>query len=191
MSRARPGWHDAHRAARLARLRRGTWLALTLAAVGVWAIALRPTTLGGPATYVVVRGDSMLPGFHSGDLVLLLAEPGYGVGDVVGYAVPAGEVGAGHVVLHRLVGGDGASGFAVQGDNNPAPDPWLPRSTDVRGRLWLLLPGFGTAITILHQPAVLAAFAVSLLVVVALSRWQQPVPVRRVATGLAARLVAE
>jgi signal peptidase len=188
VSRVRPGWHDAHRAARLDRLRRGTWLALTLAAVGAWAFALRPTSLGGPATYVVVRGDSMLPGFHSGDLVLLLSQPSYRVGDVVGYGVPRGEVGAGHVVLHRLVGGDGTSGFAVQGDNNPAPDPWLPRAGDVRGRLWLLLPGFGTAISILHQPAVLAALAVSLLVVVALSRWQRPATLRRkLAPGLAAR----
>lgn len=187
--RARPGWHSSYPAARLDRLRRGTWLALTIVAAGSWALAFRPTSLGGPATYMVVRGDSMLPGFHSGDLVVLLSSPRYGVDDVVGYVVPADEVGAGHVVLHRLVGGDGQDGFTVQGDNNPAPDPWLPRATDVAGRAWLLLPGFGTAIAFVHQPAVLGALAVSLLVVGVLSGTQRaPKPIRRRAVpGLASR----
>jgi signal peptidase len=135
-----------------------------------WAVTLRPASLGGPATYVVVRGDSMLPGFHSGDLAILQAARGYERGDAIGYRVPAGEVGAGQVVVHRIVGGDGQAGYVMEGDNNPAPDPWLPREDDVAGKVWLLLPGVGRAIVIAHQPAVAGALAVSLLVMVVLAR---------------------
>jgi signal peptidase len=143
-----------------------------------WAVTLRPASLGGPATYVVVRGDSMLPGFHSGDLAILQAGRDYERGDAIGYRVPAGEVGAGQVVVHRIVGGDGQAGYVMEGDNNPAPDPWLPREGDVAGKVWLLLPGVGRAIVIAHQPAVAGALAVSLLVMVVLAR--RP-PARRAA----------
>jgi signal peptidase I len=151
-----------------------------------WAVTLRPASLGGPATYVVVRGDSMLPGFHSGDLAILQAGRDYEQGDAIGYRVPAGEVGAGQVVVHRIVGGDGQAGYVMEGDNNPAPDPWLPREGDVAGKVWLLLPGVGRAIVIAHQPAVAGALAVSLLVMVVRARRPparrapHPEPVRNV-----------
>jgi signal peptidase I len=135
-----------------------------------WALTLRPASLGGPATYVVVRGDSMLPGFHSGDLAILQTAGAYGQGDVIGYRVPKGDIGEGQVVLHRIVAGDGLAGYVMEGDNNPAPDPWLPRAGDVAGVIWLLLPGLGRAIVIAHQPAVAGAFAVSILVMVVLAR---------------------
>jgi signal peptidase I len=156
-------------------------VATALAFATAWALTLRPTSLGGPATYVVVRGDSMLPDFHSGDLVVLHTTSAYGPGDVVGYRVPDGEVGAGHVVVHRIVGGDGDLGYTVEGDNNPAPDPWVPRSGDIAGRVWLLVPGLGRLIVLAHQPAVAGALAVSLLVMLLLARRPAlPVPpVRR------------
>ena len=153
-----------------ARFRRGIQLVLATAAIGIWAITLRPASLGGPATYVVVRGDSMLPDFHSGDLVILRAADAYGAGDVVGYRVPASEVGAGHLVVHRIAAGDGQAGFTVVGDNNPAPDPWQPRPGDVAGRAWLVVPGVGRVIFFLHQPAAAGALAVSVLVMLALAR---------------------
>jgi len=156
------------------------------AAIGLaaaWALTLRPPSLGGPATYIVVRGDSMLPDYHSGDLVVLHAASAYGAGDVVGYRVPDGEIGAGHVVLHRIVAGDGAEGFTMEGDNNPAPDPWLPHDGDVAGKLWLLVPGVGRVIELAHQPAIAGALAVSLLVMFAVaggaSRPAGPGPRRR------------
>ena len=162
-------------------MRRAVELATFVVFVGAWALFLRPTSLGGPATYIVIRGDSMLPGYHSGDLVILQAAGSYAAGDAIGYRVPEGEVGAGHVVVHRIVGGDGSEGFTVVGDNNPAPDPWLPRTSDVAGKVWLLLPGFGRVVATLHQPAVAGALAVSLLVMIALARRppKVPQPVRR------------
>ncbi len=161
------------------RARRAIELASGLAFVVAWVLLLRPTSLGGPATYVVIRGDSMLPAYHSGDLVVLQATEAYGPGDAIGYRVPAGEVGAGQVVVHRIVSGDGGDGYTMEGDNNPAPDPWYPTGADVAGRVWLLLPGLGRLIVIAHQPAVAGAFAVSILVMAVLARR----PVRRPAAA--------
>jgi len=152
------------------RVRRAIELGFGVAFVVAWVLLLRPTSLGGPATYVVIRGDSMLPGYHSGDLVVLRATEAYGPGDAIGYRVPAGEVGAGQIVVHRIISGDGRLGFTMEGDNNPAPDPWYPTGGDVAGRVWLLLPGLGRLIVIAHQPAVAGALAVSILVVAVLAR---------------------
>lgn len=154
-----------------APFRRAIELAVWIIVVGIWAVTLRPTSLGGPATYVVVRGDSMLPTFHSGDLVILHASAAYGSGDIVGYRVPDGEVGEGHLVVHRIVSGDGQGGFTLLGDNNPAPDPWRPSSGDVAGQAWLLLPGVGRVVALVQQPAVAGALAASLVVMLGLL-WQ-------------------
>ena len=153
-----------------ARIRRATELAIGLLVIGLWTLTLRPVSLGGPATYVVVRGDSMLPTYHSGDLVILRAADAFETSDAVGYRVPAGEVGAGHIVLHRIVGGDSEGGFVMQGDNNPAPDPWQPSSGDVTGRAWVLLPGVGRIITFVHQPATAGALAAAIVVGVLVGR---------------------
>ena len=152
------------------RVRRVLELGLRVALGIAWAVTLRPASLGGPATYVVIRGDSMLPGLHPGDLVMLQSATAYGPGDAVGYRVPDGEVGEGRIVVHRIVGGDRGQGFTLEGDNNPAPDPWLPRAADIAGRMWLLLPGAGRVVALVHQPAVAGALAVSILVMVALAR---------------------
>jgi len=106
----------------------------------------------------------MLPVYNTGDLVVLHAAPTYGPGDIVGYHVPDGEVGQGLLVVHRIVGGSAAAGFVLQGDNNPAPDPWLPQGPLIAGTPWVAIPGIGRAITFVHQPAALAALAVTLLV---------------------------
>jgi signal peptidase len=152
------------------RARRIIELCFGLIVLGLWAVTLRPAALGGPVTYVVIRGDSMLPTYRSGDLLVLRSADAYASGDVVGYRVPAGEVGAGHLVVHRIAGGDPSAGLVMLGDNNPAPDPWLPRGRDVVGTAWLVAPGLGRLIAFIHQPAGAGALAVSLLVVLTLAR---------------------
>jgi signal peptidase I len=136
---------------------------------GVWAVTLRPVSLGGPATYLVVRGDSMLPTYETGELLILHAVPAYGVGDAIGYRVPDGQVGAGHVIVHRIVaiGDDGT--YVMEGDNNPSPDPWTPAERDVAGKVWAAIPLVGRAVTWVHQPATLAALAAAVAVAIVLS----------------------
>lgn len=138
--------------------------------VTVWAVALRPQSLGGTATYVVVRGNSMQPTYATGDLVIMRSAPAYSVHDVVAYHVPQGEVGEGLVVVHRIVGGDETHGFTLKGDNNRSIDPWTPQRPDVLGRAWVHIPGLGRVIALMYQPVAMAAMAAAIIVVLLLMR---------------------
>ncbi len=128
-----------------------------LGLVVAWFLLLRPVALGGPAGYEIVSGSSMEPILHTGDLVITQSASTYAVGDLIAFHVPAGQPGAGSIVIHRIVGGDGASGFIVKGDNKPAADSWQPRASDLIGRSWIELPGSGKVLLLLRQPLVLAA----------------------------------
>jgi len=130
---------------------------LALAALAVWFFLLRPVSLGGPASYEIVSGTSMEPLLHAGDLVVTQAQSSYAIGELVVFRVPTGDPGAGSLIVHRLVGGDGESGYVTKGDNKPAPDLWHPKSSDILGRSWIELPGSGTVLLVLRQPLVLAA----------------------------------
>jgi signal peptidase I len=118
-----------------------------------------PQSLGGRADWVLVSGTSMLPRFHTGDLVLVERQSSYHVGEVVAYRVPKGQIGAGHVVIHRIIGGNGATGWRVKGDNRTAPDLWSPTNHDVLGAKQLRIPHAWFVLRIFHMPVLLALFA--------------------------------
>jgi signal peptidase len=164
------------------RLIRSVKVAVALGLLVAWALTLRPQMLGGPATFLVVRGMSMLPAYDTGDFVILHEEPGYAVGDVVGYRVPEGEIGAGRIVLHRIIDAS-PRGFVLQGDNNDAPDPWTPTPSDVAGRLWIVLPGVGRAIAWVHEPATLASLLTAAMVMFVAGRPSKPAASFRQVTG--------
>jgi signal peptidase I len=173
-------------------------MALLIVLLAAWFVFLRPVSLGGSVTYIVIRGDSMEPGYASGDLLVVHTQPSYAASDVVAYRVPGGEVGEGIVVVHRIVGGNAGAGYTMRGDNNPSADPWLPHGTDVVGKAWMLIPGLGRVLVAIRQPLVLAAIGASL--VVGLVVWRgpagrpparTPVPIGRPAQGARARLRRE
>ncbi len=164
------------------RIRRLLGLGLLAGAATLWVVAFRPQALGGPALYIVVRGSSMMPTYETGDLVVVQSAPAYAVGDIVAYRVPEAEIGAGHIVIHRIAGGDGAAGFAVKGDNNSAVDPWTPRTSDVAGKAWWVIPGLGRVIAIVHQPVIAGALAAGIMVTIVLAR--PPRQMRRRAPSL-------
>ena len=118
-----------------------------------------PQSLGGRVAYVMVSGHSMEPTMHLGDLVILRAQSAYHVGEIVAYHVPAGEVGAGATVIHRIVGGNARTGFTTRGDHNTYTDPWHPHTTDIVGTRWTLVPGAGNTFARLRGPLPLATFA--------------------------------
>ncbi len=163
--------HRHRRRRRALRAGRGlvqlvTWGAV-VGLVVAWAFTLRPVAFGGPATFVGVHGSSMLPTLRSGDLVVMHRAATYRVGDVVVYRVPAGQPGAGHLVVHRIAGRRADGAFVMRGDNNSYDDVWHPRPTDVEGRLWARLPGVATAVGRLARPEWFAG-AVGLLALVVL-----------------------
>jgi len=118
-----------------------------------------PQSLGGRADWVMVSGTSMLPRFHTGDLVLVEHRSSYHVGQVVAYRVPKGQVGAGHVVIHRIIGGNGTKGWTMKGDNRTARDLWYPTNHDVIGAKTLRIPDAWFVLRVFHMPVLLALFA--------------------------------
>lgn len=126
--------------------------ALLVAALGALGLVLWPRSFGGPVSYVKVSGTSMEPTFRPGDLVVMRSHPSYRVGDVVAYVIPAGEFAAGHVVVHRIVGGSAATGLVTKGDNRTVVDPWHPRAADVLGRRWFDVHGWAPVLDALRSP---------------------------------------
>ena len=157
------------------RVGKAASLTFVAALMVVWAVTLRPQALGGPAMFVAVRGSSMLPTYEHGDLIVVQSAPAYKVGDVVAYRVPAGEVGSGRVVIHRIVGGDATTGFTLQGDNNSAPDPWHPRQADMVGIATFRMSNAGRLLVLVQQPAILAGLASAIVVTLFLARPAGPV----------------
>lgn len=134
-------------------------LVITAAVVAAWFTILRPTALGGPASFVLVTGCSMCPTYSPGDIVVTERQTSYRPGDIVAYRVPAPDPAAGHIVIHRIVGGTAAAGFVMEGDHNHWADPWSPHASSIVGRAVVRLPGAGYVLTWVRDPALVAATA--------------------------------
>jgi signal peptidase len=144
-----------------------------LALVALWALTLRPAAFGGPAEFVTVAGHSMEPALHTGDLVVTRHADRYARGDVIAYPVPHGEPGAGLLVIHRIVGGNGRTGYVTRGDNRDAADVWRPRAHEFRGRLWVHVPGAGRTLGVFRAPLPAAMVAAALTVILLPARRAQ------------------
>jgi signal peptidase I len=134
-------------------------IALAVFVCFFWAQYLRPQAFGGSAAYVLVSGKSMLPRYHTGDLVLVEKHSSYHVGELIAYRVPKGDPMAGAQVIHRIIGGDATHGFVVQGDNRTAPDVWRPKPRDIVGAKALRIPNAVLILQFLRSPILLALLA--------------------------------
>ena len=144
---------------RLAHARTVALIAAQVAFVAALLWFCLPQALGGRAGWVLVSGTSMLPRLHTGDLVLVEHRSSYHVGEVIAYRIPDGQVGAGHVVIHRIVGGNGRTGWKMRGDNRTARDLWHPTNHDVIGSKLVRIPDAWVVLRILHMPVLLGLFA--------------------------------
>lgn len=143
-----------------------TWL-FFVAAVAGWFVYLRPPVLGGSTAYVFIKGTSMEPKYHTGDLVLVRRRPSYEVGDIAAFTVAG--IGAGqNVVIHRIIAVEPDGTHVLQGDNRDEPDPWHPRHDEIVGTPLFLVPRAGTWLSALAaRPlflALLCALVTGLLV---------------------------
>jgi signal peptidase len=138
-----------------------------LAACGLvalaWFVWLRPVSLGGDASYVIVHGTSMEPTFHDGDLVLATRARNYSKGDIVVYRV-GGQFNDPAMVIHRIVGGNAKQGFTTRGDNRDRTDPWHPKYANVIGATSVHVPYAGRIAEQVRQPWVFAALGVAVVV---------------------------
>ncbi len=141
------------------RTNKAAGISLAILVCLFWAQYLRPQSLGGRAAYVLVSGKSMLPRYHTGDLVLVERQSSYHVGELIAYRVPKGDPMAGAQVIHRIVGGNAKQGFIVQGDNRTAPDVWHPKPGDIVGAKALRVPNAVLVLQFLRSPIFLALLA--------------------------------
>jgi len=119
--------------------------------------------IGLPVAIIIVSGRSMQPTLWVGDLVVGVKE-GFKVGDIVVWCLKPT-----FCVVHRVV--EVRDGYIVtKGDNNPAPDPPVPRSL-VEYRVVAVIPRY------VWVPAVAAAFAAYVF------KHREYFSRRRVATG--------
>jgi signal peptidase len=122
-------------------------------ALGVgWFIWLRPIQFNGPASYVIVSGESMEPTLYEGDLVILQRQDQYVPGDIVAYRIRGGNI------IHRITGVTD-EGFILQGDNKDTTDEYTPSEEEVLGKMWLHFPRAGRFIQSLQNPLALAVAA--------------------------------
>jgi signal peptidase len=156
---AKPVAAPARRRLTLSGFFNAAGLVLVVASVVFWAMFLRPQSLGGPAAYVLVSGKSMLPRYHTGDMVLVEKQSQYHVGEVIAYRVPKGDPMAGAQVIHRIIGGDAQHGFVVQGDNRTAPDVWRPKAADIVGAKAMRFPNAVVLLQFLRSPLLLGLMA--------------------------------
>lgn len=145
------------------------WGAATLALLASMWFLFAPAAVGGSTSYVVTDGISMEPRFHSGDLAIVRQEGDYRVGQIVAYHNR--ELGT--VVLHRIIGRDGAR-YTFKGDNNNFTDFEHPARSQLIGALWLHLPGAGHVLDSVRSPALIGLlFAIATLLVCGVSFAQQ------------------
>jgi signal peptidase I len=116
---------------------------------GWWFFA--PTKVGGSTRYVVTRGTSMEPLFHTGDLAIVRPAGQYKVGDIVAYWSTLLHTTA----LHRIIAIHG-NHYTFKGDNNNFVDPTHPTRAQLFGKLWIHVPHGGVWFNFLHAPAIAA-----------------------------------
>jgi len=122
---------------------------IVLLVVGWWYFA--PTKIGGTTRYVVTKGTSMEPLFHSGDLAVVRPTGQYKVGEIVAYWSTLLHT----VALHRIIAiHDGH--YTFKGDNNHFIDPTRPTRSQLLGKLWIHVPHGGVWLNLFHTPVVAA-----------------------------------
>ena len=124
----------------------GTILGYVLAAVLVTFSLLSAT--GYVKARVVLTG-SMQPTINPGDIVLTApvtrVEPQ--VDDVTAYQARRFDGAPVGVFTHRIIGGDGQSGWILKGDANPSPDVQKPTNSDILGVVIFVIPWLGNLLS--------------------------------------------
>jgi len=141
------------------------WLVFFVAALGVWLLA-GPSSLGGPASYVIVDGPSMEPTYQHGDLVVAYERNTYEVGDVIVYDAP---VDSQFNVIHRITERT-EGGFITQGDNRDEVDGWTAPDDEIYGAALFHIPKGGAIVNFLRQPTTILAIGAGWVTLILMQR---------------------
>jgi len=161
------------------RVGRSAGLSVVVLLVGFMTLA--PTAIGGPVSYVVTNGVSMLPKFHAGDLAIVREVDHYQVGQVVAYRSATLH----RVVMHRIVAREGDR-FVFKGDSNTFLDLDKPTQSDMIGALWIQVPQGKKSLDFLHAPTTIGVAVLVLLLAGTRLRRRRRRRRRRYGVGLSA-----
>ena len=124
----------------------GTVAGYVLAAILVTFSVLSST--GYIKARVVLTG-SMQPTISPGDIVITApvtrVEPK--IDDVAAYQARRFDGAPVGVFTHRIIDGDGKSGWILKGDNNPSPDIQKPKNNDILGVVIFVIPWLGNLLS--------------------------------------------
>lgn len=109
---------------------------VSLSLVVTFAVLAWPARYGGPLGITVIAGESMLPTYEVGQVVITSRSGAYQPQDVVVFQ-PAGYEA---YVVHRIIGVEPDGTFLTQGDNNDFVDPWTVPPRDPIGKVILAGP---------------------------------------------------
>ena len=97
----------------------------------------------------VVLTGSMQPTINPGDIVITAPvtriEPK--IDDVAAYQARRFDGAPVGVFTHRIINGDGQSGWVLKGDNNPSPDIQKPTNSDILGVVIFVIPWLGNLLS--------------------------------------------
>ena len=93
----------------------------------------------------IVLTGSMEPTIKPGDIVLLAPTPRTQpkLGDIAAYTARRFSGESVGVFTHRIIGGNPVDGWIMKGDNNPSPDVQKPKSEDISGIVFFVIPWIG------------------------------------------------
>jgi signal peptidase I len=129
------------------RGRKWIWRGAAIAVAGLLWGFFAPPALGGSTTVLMVRGTSMLPRFHTGDLVLVRKGDAYRVGMLAAYdALPF------HAVFFHQIVGRAGNRYVFKGLNNRVADPYHPPASEIIGAYWFSIPTVGLWLQFWRQP---------------------------------------
>jgi signal peptidase I len=128
-----------------------SWGIFVLVVLAVYQFA-GPTVVGGPASYVIVDGESMEPTYSDGDLVIAYQRGTYEVGDNIVYDAP---IDSQFNVIHRIIEPT-EGGWITQGDNMERPDGWIAPHDEIHGAALFHIPNGGAIVGFVRTPAALA-----------------------------------
>lgn len=101
--------------------------------------------LSGVVKSQIVLTASMSPTINPGDIVISTSPERIKpeVGDVVVYSGKRFDGTKVASFAHRIIAGDGQSGFVMKGDNNPNPDTQKPVLSEIEGVVLFTIPFVG------------------------------------------------
>lgn len=118
----------------------------------------------GYSQYIVTSG-SMEPEFSAGDMILVKSEDSYQLGDIVAFSDSNGAT-----VTHRIIGSVEEQ-FITKGDANNIEDSELLAPERIIGKLQVVLPDVGDAVTFLRSPMGILAIIIVGFLLIKLPDW--------------------